>query len=558
LLDDRPEWREFNDTDDLAKGGPNLARCGIVLVDESKYFGGLQPTCLSGYIFGSAYKTSATTRKRLIRANRRIDNYMERSHAQAIDNAKISCKMAARGLEPGNADSEVRPEFEQLLLQEEEDANRLQQALNASKWSLSRAIRLFGSAHDQETFGDSRQEDASLDDKLDHKLRQCSRDLYHAYSILNAATRKLELPSRVVNDCVDLLCRYAARRDGILVRGVSSTLQLRSKDTTKQCKIQEEHAKNSLRDYNKAKQAGALAAAIIVYYSRRHAHERSIQAICTSIEPPSLENECLDIKGDFIKKKHCSRAMKEVEIFFPDVVQSPATVRLASSNDLQQSVLDNQNVVNVAEHVVRQLGLPPVAEASVRLLCLYWQEKRQSNVKLATLCGSIVYFVCCTGAVMQKLASQATKSKKRRLTYSINDPTETAIVERESEWEQHFLSDNGKVNLESLNSEAKDQRAYEMMRAWDAWQEQMPWSKSIADIERCCGTSSSVLLEFYRQFLHPCRHELLVVLKESVEEARKPPFVQDESATLWHTPMASVLLPQVPVAAALLKVDGVK
>ena len=47
IRDDRPEWREFDDADDLAKGAPSRARCGMVPVDETRFLGGLEPTTLS-------------------------------------------------------------------------------------------------------------------------------------------------------------------------------------------------------------------------------------------------------------------------------------------------------------------------------------------------------------------------------------------------------------------------------------------------------------------------------------------------------------------------------
>src|SRR6478672_1321857 len=65
LLDSRPEWIDYNDGgDDVVK---DKARCGLVHVDESRYFGGLQPTCLSKYVHGTPYESSATTRKTLVR-----------------------------------------------------------------------------------------------------------------------------------------------------------------------------------------------------------------------------------------------------------------------------------------------------------------------------------------------------------------------------------------------------------------------------------------------------------------------------------------------------------
>ena len=53
IRDDRPEWRDFNDAEDIIKGGQAKARSGLVSVDETKYLGGLQPTILSKDAFGA-------------------------------------------------------------------------------------------------------------------------------------------------------------------------------------------------------------------------------------------------------------------------------------------------------------------------------------------------------------------------------------------------------------------------------------------------------------------------------------------------------------------------
>ena len=394
LLDDRPEWRDYNnDADDTLR---EKARSGLVLVDEKRYFGGIQPTCLSKYVHGAPYKSSATTRKTLVRVNRKLERNMEKMHGKAVQDAKLVRLIAAKGRELESSDCEIRPEIEQLLVQEEEDANRLQQALNANKWSLSRALRLFGS--DQEQVGNAHDpdDDEALDAKLDNKLRQCARDLYQAYTMLYSAARALKLPERVATDAVRLLCEYTARRDGIIVRGVSSTLQRKESTTVvKPCDKQHERATQALREYNKSKQAGALVAAILLYAGRRHQHERSIQDICASIKPPALETSTLDTSGEFIKKKHCSRAMKEIEVHFPEVIVQSATVA-ASAALHDQGLADNSStsMLNYVDHLIQQLCLPPVAEASVRLLCLYWHQKLGSDVKLSTICGVMTYFIC--------------------------------------------------------------------------------------------------------------------------------------------------------------------
>jgi transcription initiation factor TFIIIB Brf1 subunit/transcription initiation factor TFIIB len=145
MLDDRPEWRDFHDDNDIVKRGNATAgaRSGLVIVDESKWIGGMQPTML-GPIFGSS-STGQSTRKRLVSLNRKIDRSMEKMHSRAVETAKLSSQIRKKRKLNQEEEDHVRPEFEQMVLQEEEDADRVKAALYAEKWSLDRAILLFGS-----------------------------------------------------------------------------------------------------------------------------------------------------------------------------------------------------------------------------------------------------------------------------------------------------------------------------------------------------------------------------------------------------------------------------
>ena len=59
LRETGPEWRDYNEVEDIVKGGPAVARCGMVPVDETKYVGGLQPTRLSSQCFGGGAQPSS-------------------------------------------------------------------------------------------------------------------------------------------------------------------------------------------------------------------------------------------------------------------------------------------------------------------------------------------------------------------------------------------------------------------------------------------------------------------------------------------------------------------
>ena len=573
LLDDRPEWREFSE--DTDKVGSNV-RSSLVPNNESLYFGGgLQPTTLSKHVYGGPTassrnqrtargKSTSCVRKRLLAVHNKIQRQMEKLHNRAVETATIHHKVRQRkrsyasmqgnGLydeedEDDWSSDHPRPEIEQMLLQEEEDAVRLQAARYADKWSLETAIRLFGTAVEIEALSMQRSlHDHHYDEDQDVKdsgLRKSARELYRAYSILCRAGRTLRLPDRVLHEATGFLCRYAARKDGLTVRGVSSTLKKKKQRTEgpqRSSSREEQEAKEALRDYNCMKQAGALCAGLLFYTSRHLGWPRSLAEVCLSIEPEAISCPNFDLgKEQFIKKKHCSRAMSEVKEVFPDLAlwSSAVPVQETGSPTTMDSVA--VNTANFTDHTIAQLQLPPVAEASVRALVHYVQrispERDQpSNLdlsKLRTVCAAVTYFVCYTGEVMQRLASQATKSRAG------SDPSA-----KQATAPFDALDDNDMLD---------DQKAYEMGQVWDAWSEQTSWKRSPAEVEQACGVSSAAFVDFYQSQLFPNRVQLLEALKQAVEKSKDDPTKKaPEFQMLQDTPLASVLLPQIVVASKLL------
>jgi transcription initiation factor TFIIIB Brf1 subunit/transcription initiation factor TFIIB len=584
LLDDRPEWREFNDDNDLAKNGKSGARSGLVVVDDARYLGGLQPTTLSKQVFGGSTGHSNLTRKRLLAANHRLDRTMEKMHAQSLKTAKLSHR--ARKRKPLDEESDidmdhVRPEYEQMLIQEEEDAHRVQAALQADKWSLQRAIRLFAPP-EQVSALNQEEEIEDLNKRLSAPLKRASQDLYSAYSMLLAAAQTLHLPDRVSNEATTMLCRYASRRDGLTVRGVASTLKRKSKASVS--KQEEEAAKEALRDYNKTKQMGSLCAALLFFTARNLGWPRSLVEVCESIQPANLSGQHLEAGNDqFIKRKHCSRAMTEVRELFPDYAR-PVAVASGAARTIDGG--NDNAITNFAEHAIRKLDLPPVAEACVRLLVLQHRKEQDSmdtsnGKRLPTICASMTYFVSAAGEIMQRLALQATQTGKRRTTSApsaappakkikmadAQDPNQTKQAVEHVKQEEAATDIPGmKLDVELLpdvisleddgHDIAAEQRAYEMRRMWDAWAEQMPWSRSVALVESSCGVSRNLFLDYYKANIYPQRHALLNVLREAVSnsDARTDESAH-ESVTLTETPLASVLLPHIVTAAPLMKND---
>lgn len=118
----------------------------------------VRPTTLSKEAFGGSGAGSSlhTIRKRLKTTNRKLDRIMEKKHQRALEDAKIDRKIRVKKQQQqhhssyNHDDTTIRPELETLVLQEEEDAHRRQWALYSEKWSIDRAIFLFGNGQEAE------------------------------------------------------------------------------------------------------------------------------------------------------------------------------------------------------------------------------------------------------------------------------------------------------------------------------------------------------------------------------------------------------------------------
>jgi hypothetical protein len=582
-MDDRPEWKDFNEAEDIIKGLPSKSRSGLVAVDETKYIGGLQPTILSKEAFGQnsgGYKMTKL-RRQLKTTNKRLDHIMEKVHKRALQDAKLERRVRLKreaehrvgggtspGVRPRPYDShlEVRPEFDMIVLQEEENANKLHAAINADKWSLDRAIFLHGNSEDtrsvnQSQIGESREE---LISNMDKTLRDASRDLYVAYSMINKALRRLRLPNRVVDEVVHRLVRYATRRDGFTVKGVSSRLpNKKGKETKEEKKI----AAMRLREYNKLKQMSSLGAAIIFLTARTLGWARTIAEICECFQP-SLEHSNETV---FIKPKHCSSAMNEIKSYFPEYT------RLPTGNDSESLLRDSDSTANFADHFTRNLQLPPVAEACIRALLVHCKHEQRalgvnSGIKMSSLCAAITYFVCTVGAAMQKAANQAhvktnTASRTKRSGQTMESSAEKRnLLEKSTEGTED--DDDNDENSKSDDSESEpfdvfshaaivedqpEKLEYDMRRMWDAWAEQMTWSRTLLEIERSCKVSSNIVLNLFKSDMYPRRETLLGVLKAAVTtEQVSSSECAGSVSSLRQTPLASILLAHISTAGALL------
>lgn len=620
LRDDRPEWKDFNDAEDLVKKGctsvaSSSARSGLVPVDESKYIGGLQPTTLSKQPFGGSTSGGyglARIQKRLRTTNRRLDLLMEKQHKRELKDAKMERDIR---IKHGNH----HPERYHVLLEDfgrydDEDLDQKHAALHNEKWSLDRAILLYGN-DEEETSSSTIEDKEELRSRLDLTLQTASRDLYHAYESTTTAIRALELPDKVRQEILHRLVRYATQRDGLTVKGVSNRISSSSSDSLLRHSAAERKKLNDrLKDYNKRKQSSALGAALIHLTAKSMGHPRAIAKICACFLPPPESTIGMDPeevqKVTFVKGKHCSKAIIEIKATFPEYVTDAAK---AGANGLHEgdipeaiwsskkkkSLQDphiSESVDNFAHHFLKNLQLPPVAEASIQTLLLdcrkeQIQKGHYSGVDMSTMCAGIAYFVCSMGSIMQKLAQQVQQEqpqeativkvkeefsgkKKRSLTAS-DSTGKPAKRSKVTESDDDDSSDDDSMNGFNLDSligvkatiqqeeeddeepfdvfshapiveDQSEKQRYEMRRMWDAWKEQMPWARTVVEIEQVCGVARNKISEFYSAELYPQREQLLQGLREgSSAESSK-------GVALQSTPMARTLLDAVNTAGPLI------
>ena len=529
LMDRGPEWRDYQEEPDST-----AQRSGMVPVNEDLYLGGLQPTLVSSYTFGDR---NPSVRNKLAAANHRIDYMMQKQHAKALSSAHVSHKLKQKHNDE-SLHLDVRPELEQLIIKEEDDANRLRTALYAEKWSLQRAIR-WHEGHEEEG-------------RSDKTLQKASHDLYAAYSMLLHSAESLNLNERVKQEASSLLCRYATLRDGLLVRGISIARRNSAVEPIHEPKVNkgrlvpaqrqrilEQAAKESLSDYNKVKQHGALCAAILFLTARNMKQPRSLADVCNSVEPPKPmvgTNPYLIKEENLIKKKHVSRALHEIKETFPDFAQAASS---ADGITTMEDPTGEDAIFNFVEHIFRKLRLPPVAETCVHFLMQTLQGSKEAKAKIA----AITLFVCHAGSTMQRLAQQSRQqsrgspiAKKRKYSHC-EQPTDEA--------ESGF----------DLNHLEEEQRVYLMQRMWDAWNEQTEWARSLIEIENCCGVSHKAISDFYQIHLYPKRQNLLSSLQDAVKLDRQNDTLTDgiQIQRLTETPQASILLTRLTAASPLMK-----
>jgi len=341
----------------------------------------------------------------------------------------------------------------------------------------------------------------------------------------------------------------------------------------------------------------SLGAAIVFLTARTFGWTRTVAEVCDCFRPSlGHSTEPMRIKG-----KHCSCAMNEIKSYFPEYARMPTPGSNPAGKDFRSSqIYDSESTSNFVDHFVRNLQLPPVAEASIRTLLVHCRREQielgvNSGVKMSTLCAGVVYFVCTAGAAMQKAATQVQLNKKivskTKKIFEHGSPStnakdkkgvkvETKRKIKVEETCQSLTEDSEDDDDDGENSNNDDdvdddpfdvfthtaivenqseKLEYEMKRMWDAWAEQMIWSRSLLEIEQSCSVSSKSISNFYKANMYPRREILLSVLKTAVSteqaaksEASSSANINWSHTSLKQTPLASILLAHISTAGKMM------
>ena len=506
ILEEGPEWRDYNELEDIIRGTASGCRSSLIPTNDQLYLGGLQPTTLSKYIFGGNTGTSQATRKKLLSTNRKMDHMMEKIHSRAITSAELVHEIRKRGR---TSNTQVSPEYTAMIEGNERASRRRLDTLNSDRWSLSRAIRLNGAAHEVT-------ETLEEDDFLTPDMIHCSRQLYKAYSIITQTSNNLGLPLTIQNESISLLCAYAKRRNGLVVRGVASTLKKKN-DSKIRPSEGEKQARDALREYNTSKQIGALAAAVLFLVARRMKHPRSPEEICKSIAP-DVASRHLDCKSEpFIKKKHLSRGVSELKEFLPE--QNFSFVSGMTNN----GTLRLRPPVSLDE-IGKRLMLPPVFDASIRIVSNFLLQQRGDSCSFhestRLIPAASTLFLSTVGKTMKEFAEIAEK-------------------ENEASKMQHGTCSKTDIALDHKN--------YQMNRVWDAWKDQIEWKRSVEEIADAYGVCPASVQAFAKSSIMPYRQKILDALR--IEASNDEPG----EGPLANTPLSGILLGRVEVVSESLK-----
>lgn len=568
------EWRDFDDD----AGQASSARCGGVLVDESKYYGGLEPTMLSSSVYGGQYNhggeraaKEARLRQNLLKTHKVVEGLIEKRWKKQIEKKKFLANARRRKREEGGCTQNCVGDEDTEI----DEASEIQDLPSAVplKWSLHRALLLHGESNEiPSQYRDAKSERDYLRAQMDTSQRKASLEVYRANKSLNSALLKLNLTENrnAFGDVMDMMCRYASKKRGFIVRGVSTRAARGDK------KLLEQH-----KEWNKERQMAAIGSAFIYFVCKKHRLGRSLVEICSSFRVTDI-NYPLLLKQDLIKPAHCSKAMNEIKLLFPDFVQSATSSALgvtpetttslatsaAQSNSGMLHMNDVSSTTNLVEHMMRKLTLPPAAVKAIITLVLHCKQQQLSTgdgsgTKQSTLIASVAVLVCCAGAKMRKLATDSVHSEKRKRLVHIKPrkriklekgiiPTPAFVPSMAGvKVSPNKVTSASAANVTCLKTEVSLSRSPSPMPQvsrshWQEWSHERTWARSLKLIEMSCNVSGKVIQEYYKNHLHPKRKDLLELLQK--------PGTQDSNtgATRKFAFKLNILLQQMAAAAPLM------
>jgi hypothetical protein len=425
-------------------------------------------------------------------------------------------------------------EHDAIVKRENDRTNTLQNMLISQKWSLDRALLLHGSTHELPAIHDNTNIDSERDilrKAMDSSQLQASEDLYVAYKIVEQSLRVLKLGDNMAisKGIMDMMCKYASIKGSFQVRGVGSR-----KDTSLTV-VEQQHE----RDMNKKKQMGSLACAFIFLHCKKHSLGRSLVDICYSFE-------CIDAHGNenvnFIQAKHCSKALSEIRVLFPDHVQEAtfATNKRvktenvdSSSDDASEDMVSkhsSMNSDNLVIHSTRNLTLPPVAIEAIQHAASIVQTRTSlEHIKPSVYLAATTYVICQVGEILQRLSFQFAKKRSNNAEEHQNNESTRQVVTPEPE------------PFDVLSHASTQNQSVLIDLSWSEWKNQSSWECNLCDILSSFKVAKSSFVEYYRKQLYPIRRELLQDLKRKSEQGSQ------------MQPILSTLFVNIEAASPLLK-----
>lgn len=548
---DGPEWRDFNTSEDLAKGkGLDFhARAGGC-VDESRWIGGLEPTRL-GMVYGGVYGhgtaegrlREATIRRKLLKTDRVVEKWMEKQFERKVEESRLAMtlkrKRDSQSTENPLEDEEDwtslgTNDHDEIVRQREEAFQSSQVSLVSEKWSLDRALLLHGTHEEipckyrRDSLSsqfplDLEQERKTLKNKMDISQRKASEDLYRANRIISKAICNLDLIEGRLNlDVMQLVSQYANTKGGISVKGIS--------------KIQSTNGQQQ-QECNKARMAASLGSAFIYLICKRDGLQRTVERICTSFE---WGEYCQSKNKPLIKNKDLSSALKEIQKYMPEYVSSTQKARIKaercpststlSSLKMEESIVTRKKyqITDLVQESVSKLNLPPITVAAVSHLVSNYKllNPLEDDSKLLVVIASMTFMVCEAGGIMQRLASQEinqrdsknypTKTYTRPSVTSFGNPRCTGISSSSLPTKKCKTHGVGSKPFEVVSHSAiKEEIGSKCNAVKLSWSKQPAWKRGFMDIAKSCHVPHSTMREFYRRRLHPHRKKLLSSLSES-------------------------------------------